>query len=121
MLITNRKNTRLGTYNGFTTHLLIGETNSGPKDISIQFTDVEPNGMQFVRSHEQEQCYYIISGTGLMIIDGQTKEVEAGDAIFIFSNSSHGIRNIGNSRLTYLTANQAFGEQKEKELWPEEK
>jgi hypothetical protein len=55
MLITNRKNTRIGKYDGFETNLLIGETNSGSKDISIQLTDVEPNGMQFVHSHEQEQ------------------------------------------------------------------
>lgn len=121
MLITNRTNTRLGKYDGFTTHLLIGETNSGSKDISIQFTDVETNGMQFVHSHEQEQCYYIISGTGLIIIDDQSEEVKEGDAIFIPSNSSHGIKNIGNNRLTYLTTSQTFGEQREKELWPEEK
>ena len=121
MLITNRKNTRLGKYDGFTTHLLIGETNSGSKNISIQVTDIEPDGMQFVHSHEQEQCYYIISGTGLMIIEGQSEEVEEGDAVFIPSNSKHGIRNIGKNRLVYLTANQAFGKQTEKELWPEEK
>ncbi len=77
--------------------------------------------MQFLHSHEQEQCYYIISGTGLMIIDDQTKEVKEGDAVFIPSNSIHGIKNIGNDRLTYLTANQAFGGKREIELWPEEK
>jgi len=120
MLITNRKNTRVGKYDGFTTHLLIGETNSGSKDISIQVTDIEPDGMQFVHSHEQEQCYYIISGTGLMVIDDQSEEVEEGDAVFIPSNSTHGIKNIGNDRLIYLTANQAFGELKEGELWPEQ-
>ncbi len=121
MLITNRKNTRLGKYDGFSTNLLIGEINSDSKEISIQITYVEPNGMQFLHSHEQEQCYYIISGTGLMIIDDQTKEVKEGDAVFIPSNSTHGIKNIGNNRLTYLTANQAFGGQREIELWPEEK
>ncbi len=121
MLITNRKNTRLGKYDGFSTNLLIGEINSDSKEISIQITYVEPNGMQFLHSHEQEQCYYIISGTGLMIIDDQTKKVKEGDAVFIPSNSTHGIKNIGNNRLTYLAANQAFGGQREIELWPEEK
>ena len=121
MLITNKKNTRIGTYDGFSTNLLIGEINSGSKKISIQVTDVEPNGMQFLHSHKQEQCYYIISGTGLMIIDNSTREVKEGDAVFIPSNATHGIKNIGNNRLTYLTANQAFGKQREKELWTEEK
>jgi len=121
MLITNRKNTRFGKYDGFLTSLLIGEINSGSQEISIQITDVEPKGMQSLHFHKQEQCYYIISGTGLMIIDDHTKEVKEGDAVFIPSNATHGIKNTGDNRLTYLTANQAFGKQREEEIWPEEK
>ena len=120
MLITNRTNTRFGKYDGFSTHLLIGELNSGSKDISIQITDVDPNESQFLHSHEQTQCYYILSGTGRMIIDDQTEAVKEGDAVFVPPNATHGIKNIGNDALTYLTANQAFGKQKEEELWPEE-
>ena len=56
-----------------------------------------------------------------MIIDGEIREVREGDAIFIPSNARHGIKNTGNSKLTYLTANQAFGKQREDQLWPEEK
>ena len=121
MLITNKTNTKIGKYNGFSTNLLIGEVNSGSKEISIQLTDVEPNEMQCLHSHKQEQCYYIISGIGLMIIEDQKKEVKQGDAVFIHSNLTHGIKNIGNNKLTYLTANQAFGKKRENELWPEDK
>jgi mannose-6-phosphate isomerase-like protein (cupin superfamily) len=120
MLITNRKNTRFGKYDGFSTNLLMGEINSGSQEISIQITDVEPQGMQFLHSHKEEQCYYVISGTGLMIIDDCTKEVKKGDAVFIPSNSKHGIKNIGNNILTYLTANQSFGKMREQEIWPQE-
>ena len=118
MLITNGKITNIGKYDGFSTNLLIGESNSGSKEISIQITDVEPNGMQFLHAHEQEQCYYIISGLGKMFIDDQIQDVKKGDAIFIPSNSTHGIENIGEEVLTYLTANKAFGKQKEAEIWP---
>jgi mannose-6-phosphate isomerase-like protein (cupin superfamily) len=118
MLLTNEKNTNTGNYDGFTTNLLIGESNSGSKEISIQLTNVEPNGMQFLHSHEQEQCYYIISGFGKMFIDDQTQVVKKGDAVFIPSNAMHGIENIGEKVLTYLTANKAFGKQKESEIWP---
>jgi mannose-6-phosphate isomerase-like protein (cupin superfamily) len=120
MFITNRKNARFGKYDGFSTNLLIGEINSGSQEISIQITDVEPQGMQFLHSHKEEQCYYVILGTGLMIIDDCTKEVKEGDAVFIPSNSKHGIKNIGNNMLTYLTANQAFGKLREQEIWPQE-
>jgi mannose-6-phosphate isomerase-like protein (cupin superfamily) len=121
MLITNSKNTRCGKYDGFSTNLLIGELNSGSKEISIQITVVEQNKMQFLHSHKQAQCYYITSGVGMMIIDNHEKEVKEGDAVFIPSNSEHGIKNIGDTKLTYLTANQAFGANHEDELWPAEK
>ena len=117
MLITNKENTAIGKYDGFSTNLLIGELNSGSKEISIQITDVEPNGMQFIHSHEEEQCYYIVSGTGKMYIDDETQEVHKGDSVFIPSNSMHGIENIGKNVLKYLTANKAFGIKKEKEIW----
>lgn len=119
MLITNKDNSRLGKYKGFSTNLLIGELNSGSKEISIQITEVEPGGLQFLHSHEQEQCYYIIEGTGLMVIEEEAEEVNKGDAVFIPSGSIHGIKNIESNVLVYLTANQAFGSQREKELWPD--
>lgn len=121
MLITNNRNTKYGLYDGFSTNLLIGELNCGAKDISIQITVVGQNKMQYLHSHKQAQCYYIISGFGLMIIDDQKAEVKEGDAVFIPSNAEHGIKNIGNTKLKYLTANQAFGSDRENELWPEEK
>ncbi len=118
MLITNTKNTNIGKYDGFSTNLLIGESNSDSKEISIQITDVDPGSMQFIHSHEEDQCYYIISGSGKMFINEQTQEVKKGDAVFIPSNSTHGIENIGKGVLTYLTANKAFGKQRESEIWP---
>ena len=121
MLVANIKNTKFGQYEGFSTNLLIGEINSGSKEISIQITEVEPAAMQFLHSHVQEQCYFIISGTGLIFIDDKSKKVKEGDAIYIPSHAKHGIQNIGNTNLTYLTANQAFGKQRENEIWPEER
>ncbi len=117
MLITNKHNTRIGNYDGFSTNLLIGEINSGSNEISIQTTDVEPGKRQFLHSHVQEQCYYIISGKGLMIIDDKQEEVKKGDAVFVPSNTNHGIKNSGKKTLTYLTANQPFGKQREEEIW----
>jgi len=119
MLITNKQNTSIGKYDGFSTNLLIGESNSGSKEISIQITDVEPNCMQFLHSHKEEQCYYVISVTGKMFIDDTTQEVQKGDSVFIPSNSIHGIENIGEDVLTYLTANKAFGKKREIEIWPD--
>ena len=76
---------------------------------------------QPIHSHEPEQCYYIIKGQGLMIIEDESKEVSDGDAVLIPSNRKHGIKNIGNTILEYLTANSpVFSEEYEDSLWPAE-
>jgi len=54
-----------------------------------------------------------------MIIEEESREVFAGDAVYIPSNSNHGIKNIGNDVLEYLNANApAFSDQYECSLWP---
>lgn len=118
MLIRNRKNTPSGTYEGFSTNLLVGEQNGDSRDISIQTTDVEPGSMQFIHSHEEEQFYYIVSGSGTVIIDNEECPVSAEDTITIPSNSEHGIKNSGNEILRYLTVNRSFGIKRESEIWP---
>ncbi len=74
-----------------------------------------------MHSHDPEQCYYIIKGKGLMVIDGETSEVGAGDAVHIPSRIRHGIKNTGSVALEYLTANApAFDADYENRLWPAE-
>ena len=54
-----------------------------------------------------------------MIIEAESREVTAGDAVFIPANLKHGIKNIGEDVLEYLTANApAFSKQYESNLWP---
>jgi mannose-6-phosphate isomerase-like protein (cupin superfamily) len=54
-----------------------------------------------------------------MIIEGESKEVSEGDAIYIPPNHEHGIKNIGSTVLKYLTANSpVFSKEYEDSLWP---
>lgn len=54
-----------------------------------------------------------------MIIEEESAEVNAGDAIHIPSNKKHGIKNLGDNVLEYMTANSPmFEEQYENNLWP---
>ncbi len=54
-----------------------------------------------------------------MIIEDETMEVRSGDAIYIPSNKNHGIKNIGDEVLEYLTANSpVFTKEYEERLWP---
>jgi len=76
MLITNTQNTPFGEYETFKTHLLLGQSNTGSLEISLQITEVEISGVQFLHRHEEAQCYYILSGCGEIFIEGETREVK---------------------------------------------
>jgi len=48
------------------------------------------------------EVYYILSGHGAMSIDGETKPVEAGDAIYIPPHAKQFIQNIGSEPLVFI-------------------
>ena len=49
-----------------------------------------------------EELYHILQGNGLMTIDEETFTVETGDTLCIPPNSSHKIRNTGDTDLIFL-------------------
>ncbi len=49
-----------------------------------------------------EEIYYILSGTGKMMIAGEIRRVEPGDAIAIPPNAAHQIVNDGTQPLVFL-------------------
>jgi mannose-6-phosphate isomerase-like protein (cupin superfamily) len=113
----NSKNT--GSLQALTSWMLISPQNSSTGNISIQVSEIPVASEQPVHSHSPEQCYYIIKGKGLMILEGETREVSEGDAVYIPSNRKHGIKNTGCVALEYLTANSpAFDREHENRLWP---
>lgn len=120
MEVFNRNNSRnTGRLPILTSWMLISPQNTLSNNLSVQVSEVPVGSEQPIHNHEPEQCYYIIRGIGLMKIEDETKEVAAGDAIFIPPNLKHGIKNIGNDVLEYLTANTpVFSEQYESVLWP---
>jgi mannose-6-phosphate isomerase-like protein (cupin superfamily) len=120
MKIFNRRNSKnTGSLEILTSHMLISPQNSAAGNLSIQISSVPIGSEQPLHAHEPEQCYYVIKGKGLMIIEDETREVSAGDAIHIPSNKKHGIKNIGAEALEYLTANSpAFSKEYEEALWP---
>jgi mannose-6-phosphate isomerase-like protein (cupin superfamily) len=120
MEVFNRGNSRnTGQLATLTSWMLISPQNSSTRSISIQISEIPVASEQPVHSHGPEQCYYIIKGKGLMVIERETREVAEGDAIYIPSNRKHGIRNTGGVVLEYLTANSpAFDKKHEDRLWP---
>lgn len=80
---------------------------------------MQPNGFQHIHSHEPEQMYYILEGSGIITVDDEEQTVVKGDCIFIPSNSKHGFKNTGNTLLKYLSAaSPSFTLKECKEYWP---
>ncbi len=53
-----------------------------------------------------------------MIIENESQEVKAGDAILIPSNFKHGIKNLGKEILEYITANApVFSKEYAAHMW----
>ena len=120
MEVFNRNNsTNTGKLPILTSWMLISPKNSSTQNLSIQISEVPVGSEQPIHNHEPEQCYYVIKGKGLMVIEDESREVFAGDAVYIPSYLKHGIKNIGNDVLEYLTANTpVFSDQYESTLWP---
>jgi len=50
----------------------------------------------------EDEIYYVLSGRGMMTIDGKTFEVGPGDAVLTRPGSSHGLKQVGSEDLVIL-------------------
>jgi mannose-6-phosphate isomerase-like protein (cupin superfamily) len=71
---------------------------------SLRFIDLSrlPPGADIGRhTHEidNEELYVVISGKGLMTLDGQEFEVGPGDVVLNRPGGTHGLRNLGDEEL----------------------
>ena len=64
--------------------------------------ELEPGASVGYHKHSiDEEVYYIVSGKGLYCEEGEEIEVGAGDIMLCRQGCSHGIKNIGDSKLIY--------------------
>jgi mannose-6-phosphate isomerase-like protein (cupin superfamily) len=92
-----------------------GTHNGGGQTIGYSFFKKAPGlGLVFrkrafkpgsaIGYHEQkeDEIYYVLSGRGLMTIDGKSFEVGPGDAVLTRPGSSHGLKQAGSEDLVIL-------------------
>jgi len=102
-----------------TSYLLVSEDTCDSRNLSITIVDMEPGGIQQVHSHDPEQMYYIMEGSGRMTVDDEQRQVTAGECIFFCSRSRHGLENTGGTVLRYLSAaSPSFKKEESGKLWP---
>ena len=63
----------------------------------VDLTEIPPRGSVGVHTHglQDEEAYVIVSGRGLMQLDGAEFEVGPGDVILNAAGGTHGLENIG--------------------------
>jgi mannose-6-phosphate isomerase-like protein (cupin superfamily) len=104
MIIVNRQHAAIiNTPHRSEIRPLIDRTTS-PIELCSLAEEVLPAGCAVGRHHhlETEEIYYITSGTGRMTVGNETREVGAGDAVFIPRNETHTLENTGSEPMKIL-------------------
>ena len=89
---------------GVVSRLLHSEKDATDTELTVTWVEVEPGSEQVLHSHAPEQVYVTVAGEGRMRVGGTERDVSAGDAVHIPSNTEHGIRNTGDETLEYVSA-----------------
>lgn len=77
--------------------------------LSVTWVDVAVGGRQIPHNHPEVQIYVVVAGRGRMLVGEELKQVSAGELIYVPSGLMHGIENIGEVVLSYVSAaNPAF-------------
>ena len=76
------------------TNVLDGEDVAG-RHLNFIHDDILPPGASIgVHRHEHdEEYYYVVSGRGMMTLDGEQLRVEAGDITAVYPGGTHGLEN----------------------------
>lgn len=77
----------------------------GSTRLGVTWVRGEPGSQQGLHAqNHSEQVYVVVRGRGLMIVDDEALEIEAGSAVLIPAGAKHAIRNTGIEQLEYISA-----------------
>jgi quercetin dioxygenase-like cupin family protein len=90
---------------GVTSTQLLSPHNSTSARVTITRVVVEPGAIQPRHAHAtSEQIWYAISGTGnLLLADGKTRIIGAGEVVRFADAEVHGVHNTGTVAFEYLS------------------
>jgi mannose-6-phosphate isomerase-like protein (cupin superfamily) len=104
MLILNRQDANiLHTPHGSKIRPLMDRTTSPITQCSLAEETLPPGKTVTPHHHEVlEEIYYILSGSGVMMIGDESQAVHAGDAIYIPKHHVHTLTNTGDEEMKIL-------------------
>ena len=97
MIIVNRDHADvISTAHGSEIRPLIDRTTSGVTHCSLAEEMLPPGCAVTPHYHREiEEIYYVVAGRGLMTVGDETREVNAGDAVYVPRGRRHTLRNTG--------------------------
>jgi mannose-6-phosphate isomerase-like protein (cupin superfamily) len=104
MIVVNREGSPpISTRHGSEIRPLIDRTTSTVTACSLA-EELLPPGCRVAPHHhrQMEEIYYILSGSGVMTVGEEQREVGAGDAIFIPRGQRHTLENTGPEAIRLL-------------------
>lgn len=104
MKVVQRKKAKALKGDRSLSYQLITPTNVGSRKFIITVVDVKPGGSTRLHEHRTvESMYYILEGRGEVLSGRENKILGPDTAVFFPAGSTHGIRNVGKTRLRYLS------------------
>jgi mannose-6-phosphate isomerase-like protein (cupin superfamily) len=104
MKVVHRNKTKALKGDRSLSYQLITPDNVGSRKFLITVVDVKPGGSTPLHEHRTvESMYYIIEGRGEVSSRREKKIVGPDTAVYFPAGSAHGIRNVGRTRLRYLS------------------
>ncbi len=89
---------------GLVSHILLHEGDLPETQLTVTWVEVAPGSGQRSHRHAPEQVYVIVRGMGRMKVGDEELMVMEGDLIHIPPDALHGIENIADEVLTYVSA-----------------
>ena len=89
---------------GLVSHVLLNVGDLPETRLTVTWVDVDPGSGQRLHSHGPEQVYVVVRGRGKMKVGDEEQWVAAGDLIYIPPDTLHGIENLSDEILTYVSA-----------------
>ena len=78
---------------------LLSADQTSSSEITMGMAEIPPGERLSMHSHPQAETYYIVEGTGFVVLDGVEHEVKAGSVVFISGDVVHTIGATGDQLL----------------------
>lgn len=81
---------------------VIGDGTTSTKHLCSGVAHLEPGGWLSLHRHAAAEVYQVLTGEGVVTLDGDDHTVSGGSGVYIPPNQEHGIRNTGDRPLEFV-------------------